>query len=548
MIAVGQVLSEKYRLVRLVGDGGMGSVYEAEHLMLGTHVAIKVLHPELARRAGLAERFMQEARVSAQIRSPHVVSVHDVDRTPDGEAFLVMELLEGEPLSSRLDRERRLDEALACDITSQLLEALSAAHVMGVVHRDLKPENVFLTNGRTRPFVKVIDFGIAKLRHDPLNAPAHKNLTAAGVMMGTAEYMAPEQAYSAAEVDARADIYSVGVMLYEMLAGKRPVSGDDARIIAIKVERGEGTPLVHAAPGVRPELAGLVHRAISSHPDLRFQSAAEMMTALAALAESSAQPGGRKQETAALPGGPAPARAPAVQSPASAVPKAGTQMAAPLGPAYTPGAGAPQTQMRDVDAPAAAAPREGAAYPAAQYPTPMRPPSGERRARGRSWGYFLVPLIVGAGAVGGYVFYTNNYPSSPTPAPLVAPTTTLNSNATAPTAIATGPASPPTALTATPPLTPPLTPAIGPGPHVTPAPGQGAPSAAPAGSIVPFGMPSGFPSAFPFPIPSNGAMPPFQIPSGFPTAFPPFGVPPTPAPPQGQPVPGMPQPMPGPGP
>ncbi len=526
MIAVGQVLSEKYRLVRLVGDGGMGSVYEAEHLLLGTHVAIKVLHPELARRAGLAERFMQEARVSAQIKSPHVVGVHDVDRTADGEAFLVMELLEGEPLSSRLDRERRLDEAMACDITSQILEALSAAHQMGVVHRDLKPENVFLTQGRSRPFVKVIDFGIAKLRHDPLHAPAQKNLTAAGVMMGTAEYMAPEQAYSAAEVDARADIYSVGVMLYEMLAGKRPVSGDDARIIAIKVERGEVTPLVHAAPGVRPELAGLVHRAISSHPDLRFPSATEMMEALAAL---SGLAGPRKQDTTPLAGAAAQPQVAArvkepVESPPPEAPKAGTQMAAPLRPVYEAAArGAPhQTQMRGHEAD-----EEEAEQP-------------RRRWRGGNWVYVLVSLLVGAGAVGGYVFYTNNYPATPTPVPLVAPTTNLNQNPTPPSTAPSGPSGPavsPTAPTATPPLTPPLTPAIGPGPHVAPPPGPGVPSAAPPASINPLA----FPSAFPFPIPSNGTMPPFQMPSGFPTAFPPFGVPPQ-APQPGQPVPTQPVP------
>ncbi len=524
MIAVGQVLSEKYRLVRLVGDGGMGSVYEAEHLLLGTHVAIKVLHPELARRAGLAERFMQEARVSAQIKSPHVVGVHDVDRTADGEAFLVMELLEGEPLSSRLDREKRLDEAMACDITSQILEALSAAHQMGVVHRDLKPENVFLTRGRSRPFVKVIDFGIAKLRHDPLHAPAQKNLTAAGVMMGTAEYMAPEQAYSAAEVDARADIYSVGVMLYEMLAGKRPVSGDDARIIAIKVERGEVTPLVHAAPGVRPELAGLVHRAISSHPDLRFQSATEMMEALAAL---SGLAGARKQDTTPLAGAAAQPHAAGrvkepVESPALEAPKAGTQMAAPLRPAYAAAAaGAPhQTQMRGPD---------DHDDEEEQRPRP--------RSRGGSWVYVLASLLVGASVVGGYVFYTNNYPAMPAPVPLVAPTTTLNQNPTAPSITPSGPAVSPTAPPATPPLTPPLTPGIGPGPHVAPPPGPGVPSAAPAPSITPLA----FPSAFPFPIPSNGTMPPFQMPSGFPTAFPPFGMPPQ-APQPGQPLPQQPVP------
>src|ERR1700722_4067753 len=154
----GDVLRGKYRLVRLLGDGGMGSVYEALHAVLGTRVAIKVLHPELARRTGLVERFLQEARVSAQIRSPHVVQVTDVDRTPDGQAYIVMELLEGEPLSSVVDRQRRLPVATACGYTMQILEALEAAHALGVVHRDLKPENVFVTFSGGRPVLKLIDF------------------------------------------------------------------------------------------------------------------------------------------------------------------------------------------------------------------------------------------------------------------------------------------------------------------------------------------------------------------------------------------------------
>jgi len=273
--AVGHVVGNKYRLLRLLGDGGMGTVYEAQHELLGTRVAIKVLHSDLARRNGLIDRFLQEARVAAQIKSPHVVQVTDVDRTAEGTAYLVMELLEGEALSSVLERERKVPIPTAVDYTRQVLEALEAAHALGVTHRDLKPENVFVTFTAGRPVIKLIDFGIAKLR----TAEA-KNLTVAGVIMGTAEYMAPEQAYSADKADARSDIYAVGVMLYEMVAGVRPVSGEDARIIATRVERGEVTPLVHAAPDVPRELAGLVHRAMAARPELRFTSATEMRLAL----------------------------------------------------------------------------------------------------------------------------------------------------------------------------------------------------------------------------------------------------------------------------
>src|SRR5215469_9540292 len=255
----------------------MGSVYEAQHAVLGTRVAIKVLHPELNRRTGLVERFLQEARVSAQIRSPHVVQVTDVDRTPEGHAYIVMELLEGEVLSTVLDRQRKLPVPVACEYTVQILQALEAAHALGVIHRDLKPENVFVTFVGGRPALKLIDFGIAKARRTD---PQQRNLTVAGVVMGTAEYMAPEQARSADKVDARADLYAVGVMLYEMVAATRPVSGEDARVIALKVERGEVVPLVKAAPEVPRELAGLVHRAMAARPELRFATATEMRLAL----------------------------------------------------------------------------------------------------------------------------------------------------------------------------------------------------------------------------------------------------------------------------
>ena len=274
-LAIGHALHGKYRLVRLLGDGGMGAVYEAVHVRLGTRVAVKILHGELTLRPGIVDRFLREARVSAQIRSPHVAQTMDVDRTSEGDAYMVMELLEGETLLHLLERERKLSVGVACAFTLQILEGLEAAHDIGVVHRDLKPENVFVTHGTQKTVVKLIDFGIAKARRDD-----EANLTMAGVTMGTAEYMAPEQAFSADQADARSDLYAVGVLLYEMLSGMRPVEGDDPRVIALKIERGDVKPLVHALPSVPPPLAGLVHRAMAARPEVRFQSAAEMRLAL----------------------------------------------------------------------------------------------------------------------------------------------------------------------------------------------------------------------------------------------------------------------------
>ena len=241
----------------------MGAVYEATHERLGTKVALKLIHPELARMPGIAERFLQEAKVSARIKSPHVVQVLDVDQTPEGVAYLVMELLVGEPLGRVLDRDRILPVNVAVDYAIQILSALEAAHAVGVVHRDLKPENVFVTMASGKRVLKLIDFGIAKVRE---HNDAQRNLTLAGVAMGTAEYMAPEQARSADRADARSDIYAAGVMLYELIAGVRPVRGNDPRAVATHVERGEFVPLGIAAPHTPRGVVAVCPRGLGPRP------------------------------------------------------------------------------------------------------------------------------------------------------------------------------------------------------------------------------------------------------------------------------------------
>ena len=178
MPGVGDVIGGKYRIVRLIGDGGMGTVYEAHHEFLETTVALKFLHTELAKRAGLGSRFLQEARVSARIRSPHVTHVTDVDQTADGSPYLVMELLHGEPLQQLMDRRGKLPVEQAVDFALQILSGLESAHAIGVVHRDLKPDNVFIVPATGGPLLKLIDFGIAKLR---ASTAFQKGLTRAGV-------------------------------------------------------------------------------------------------------------------------------------------------------------------------------------------------------------------------------------------------------------------------------------------------------------------------------------------------------------------------------
>ncbi|HEX4446527.1 MAG TPA: serine/threonine-protein kinase [Polyangiaceae bacterium] len=557
MIDIGSVVNGKYRLVRILGDGGMGSVYEAQHAVLATRVAIKVLHPELTRRTGLVERFLQEARVAAQIRSPHVVQVIDVDRTSDGHAYIVMELLEGEPLSSVLDRQRRLPVNTACEYTVQVLEALEAAHSLGVVHRDLKPENVFVTFAGGRPVLKLIDFGIAKARRDP----RQKNLTVAGVVMGTAEYMAPEQARSADLVDPRADLYAVGVMLYEMIAGARPVHGDsgqDARVIALKVERGEVIPLVQAAPDTPRDIAGHVHHAMAARPDMRFSTATEMRLAiegaLAGKHGSTTRVRATPSNLGAGPGG------------TMAIPHAGARVSAvsPMvgmvsGPPTGPATGPPEMEphVDTVRAPpiatAMAAPYAGGGALGGAFGgasggvSAMMPgqagPSHEPRRRVPLAALLGLAVLLGVSVVGILVGTgTIAFSSSPEePIANAQGTETATAAATAAptgTPAATGRAAANGTATATNSPVPTLaTTRSAPSPAPRPAPSArpvDAPDA--GGAFPPFILPTALPTAFP-PFPSGFPLPagfPSSLPSGFPTVFPgwPTAAPPTSAAPK----------------
>lgn len=278
--APGDVIGGKYRIIRLIGDGGMGTVFEAHHQFLETNVALKFLHSELAQRPGLASRFLQEARVSARIRSTHVAHVTDVDQTADGSPYLVMELLHGEPLQQAMDRRGKLPVEMAIDFALQILSGLESAHAIGVVHRDLKPDNVFIVPATGGPLLKLIDFGIAKLRA----STEMKGLTRAGVIMGTPEYMAPEQLFAAENVDHRADLYSLGVILFEMLSGRRPADGDDVDTIVAAVVSRNVRRLGQLEPNIAPGLVALVERALEPDREARFVSALQMRLALAPFA------------------------------------------------------------------------------------------------------------------------------------------------------------------------------------------------------------------------------------------------------------------------
>ena len=524
VVDVGQTIGGKYKLLRLLGDGGMGSVYEAEHIVLGTLVAIKVLHPNLTRKAGLIDRFLREARVSAQIRSPHVVHVTDVDRTPEGVAFLVMELLQGEPLSNVVRRERKLGVTRACEYTMQILEALESAHALGVIHRDLKPDNVFVTFEGGKPNLKLIDFGIAKLKQADGTPPeGQKNLTVAGMLMGTPEYMAPEQAYAADKVDVRADVYSVGAMLYEMLSGQTPVSGEDPRVVVLKVERGEVTPLVHLAPDTPPEVCGLVHRAMAPRPELRFSSATEMRLALSAVL------GGKRPATANLQAAPgAPAELGSTQKDFGT----GTVMGAPAPGALGPAPHVALSEVRGSGSTVRAVPIDIEIPPQGASAYRSAPPP--RRSNGLVIALAVLALLLGAGAVVAYVMGTMPPPGQSTD-PLA--TTTTATVGTTTTTAATMTATTSTTTVAPPPLSaanptqPTAPPATGPKPSASTAPSTkpsaSSSSAPPALSIpglgtipivpfpsvplIPSERPPGWPEGIPWP--PKGLEPPAPPPS-----------------------------------
>jgi serine/threonine-protein kinase len=276
----GRVLGDRYRIISRLGQGGMGSVYLAEHVTLGKRMAVKVLRPEYSRDEELLHRFQHEARAASQIGQENIVEVFDFGHTPEGEAYFVMEALDGESLARILHRDGPMPVARALPVFLQICRALGAAHQRGIVHRDLKPENVFVmrrTDGTD--FVKVLDFGIAK---GP-GAPDTKRLTRAGSIIGTPEYMSPEQA-SATTIDQRSDVYAFGVLAYETLTGRLPFDGDTPLATLMKHQSDAPLPPRQLRPELPPEVEELVLRALVKRPEGRQQSMQEVASDLARIA------------------------------------------------------------------------------------------------------------------------------------------------------------------------------------------------------------------------------------------------------------------------
>jgi eukaryotic-like serine/threonine-protein kinase len=271
------VIDGKYALLRELGSGAAGAVYEAEHLVVGKRVAVKVLDPELGKNPALRTRFVAEARAAARIGHANVVDIHDLGVAPDGTSYMVMELLEGETLEQIILARGAIPSAYACELMLQVLAALGAAHSLGIVHRDLKPANVIVTHPRPdRPHVTVLDFGIAK---GVVEAAAESSEQP--VLLGTPLYMAPEQALGR-DVDERTDMYSAGAMLYEMLAGRPVFEGRTTQQVLSRVLAGNWEPLGNRNPNVPRELAALVESALASDPRQRPASAEEFAERLTA--------------------------------------------------------------------------------------------------------------------------------------------------------------------------------------------------------------------------------------------------------------------------
>jgi serine/threonine-protein kinase len=281
---LGHLVADRYKLIALLGEGGMGAVYKAEHVRMGKALAVKILRGDFARDPAAVERFRAEARIVSRLSHPHTIAVFDFGEIEAlGGFYLAMEYVPGHDLAHVVREQGRFDEARAAEIGQQILGSLAEAHEAGIVHRDMKPGNVMVMQARPgEDFAKVLDFGIAKLRDE-----VSSGQTSAGAIVGTPNYLAPEQARGE-PVDARADLYAVGCLLYELLAGHPPFAGRAPMAVVNAHLHEEPPPLSSVAPGVSHRYAALVHKALAKRPADRFASADEMREALLALGEPTA--------------------------------------------------------------------------------------------------------------------------------------------------------------------------------------------------------------------------------------------------------------------
>ncbi len=280
--APGTVLAGKLRIVRQLGAGGMGAVFEVEHELTRHRRALKLLHAQMASIPSVVERFLREASAAGRIGNPHIVETFDAGRLESGEPYIVMEMLSGKTLSEVLDERGPLSLDTACEVVIQACDAVSAAHAAGIVHRDLKPENLFLC-GADLSFVKILDFGVSKFDSATTGV---QGLTLEGSPIGTPYYMSPEQVRGEATIDARSDVYALGVLFYECLTGRKPFMAETLPHLAVLIYQGKYDTPSQVRQGLPPAADLVVSRAMASDRDERFSTAKEFALAVARLRNS----------------------------------------------------------------------------------------------------------------------------------------------------------------------------------------------------------------------------------------------------------------------
>ena len=513
MSLIGTTLAGRYRIVDLLGEGGMGAVYAAEQ-MLGTttrKVAIKTLHPHLSNDSKLRARFEREVSTVASLEHPNTIQVFDFGATPEGILYIVMELATGKSLADVLEKERALDPARATHILKQIAGSLEEAHRAGIVHRDLKPENVMLTQRAGQSdFVKVLDFGIARRLED--DAAGGKKLTQAGTVLGTPPYMSPEQ-FMGSPVGPASDIYALGVMAYEMVAGELPFHADTSWDWAAAHMTAPPKPLDQTPRGAGAPVAyrEAVFRALQKAPSARFENVHDFAQALdgggpgpmSRVAQTVAEriaPAVTAGEPALRPGGTQ--MGDVVLAPAATAQRpGGTQVGAPIEPPPAAYGVAPFAAAGPPPAGYGAPPPYAAPYQAAQaapYYAASPPARGGGKPKGKTG---LVIALLGALVLcGGVIAFAMSSGSSGDPVSLPYPSTTPTTPATTP-APAPDPEPAPAGDGQLGPLTGPTpAPAPAPAPNPKPKPAP-APNPNPAPSPNPSPAPNPTPSPTPNPTP-----------------------------------------------
>jgi eukaryotic-like serine/threonine-protein kinase len=299
-VSIGDIIGEKYAISGVLGRGGIGVVYAAEHVTLRRRVALKFLRPELLGRADVVQRFLREGRAAAQLQSEHVARVLDADATQAGAPYLVMELLEGRDLRSLVRDAGPLQVDDAVDFIRQACEGLAEAHAVGIVHRDLKPANLFCSRGPGgAPMIKVLDFGIAKFQSANV-AGDDIEMTGPATMLGSRPFMSPEQMLDAKEVDARADVWALGTILFYLLTGQSPFEGECSSDLMLNILQGEPRALSSLRPDAPAGLDAVVRRCVEKLRDKRYANVCDLWRALAPFARPQAAPTSPKLGTETL--------------------------------------------------------------------------------------------------------------------------------------------------------------------------------------------------------------------------------------------------------